>query len=190
MKVNREIRAPKVRVISHLGEQVGVLSLHEALSMAEEQGLDLVEIVPGSNPPVCKIINFGKYRYDQTKREKESKKAQHQIKVKEIKFKPNTDDHDVETKLRHAKEFLEKGNKVKLTCTYRGREMAHIEIGEKLMAKFCADLEDVAMVEAPMKLMGRTLTAVLAPGGKKKKDVKGAPTTAQQADKPETVAKE
>ncbi len=183
MKVNREIRAPKVRVISHLGEQVGVISLGEALAMAEEQGLDLVEIVPGSSPPVCKIINFGKFRYDQTKREKESKKAQHQVKVKEIKFKPNTDDHDVETKLRHARDFLDKGNKVKVTCTFRGREMAHTEIGEKLMEKFCADLEDVAMVESPMKLMGRMLIAVLAPGAKKKKDGKAPTSTPEHSDK-------
>ena len=168
MKVNREIRASKVRVISHTGEQVGVISLQEALAMAEEAGLDLVEIVPGSNPPVCKIINFGKFRYDQTKREKESRKSQHQVKVKEVKIKPNTDDHDLETKTRHAREFIAKGNKVKITCTFRGREMAHPEIGEKLVQKFIGDLEDIAMLEAPPKLFGRILAAVLAPGAKKK----------------------
>lgn len=183
MKVNREIRAPKVRVISHTGEQIGVISLQEALAKAEEEGLDLVEIVPGSNPPVCKIINFGKFRYDQTKREKESKKAQHQVKVKEIKFKPNTDDHDVETKLRHARDFLDKGNKVKVTCTFRGREMAHTEIGEKLMQKFCLSLEDVAMVESPLKLMGRMMIVVLAPGIKKKKEVTKQTQTAENSDK-------
>lgn len=170
MKVNREIRAPRVRVISHMGEQVGVVSIQEALAMADAEGLDLVEIVPGSNPPVCKIINFGKFRYDQTKREKESKKAQHQVKVKEIKLKPNTDDHDLDTKKRHAKDFIAKGNKVKVTCTFRGREMAHPEIGEKMMQKFCSDLEDVAMAESPPKLMGRMLIVVLAPGVKKKKE--------------------
>lgn len=138
--------------------------------MADAEGLDLVEIVPGSNPPVCKIINFGKFRYDQTKREKESKKSQHQVKVKEIKLKPNTDIHDLETKMRHAREFLSKGFKVKVTCMFRGREMAHPEIGEKLMQKFCSDLEDVAMPEAPLKMMGRLLIAVLAPGVKKKKE--------------------
>lgn len=179
MKVNREIRAPKVRVISHTGEQVGVLSIQEALAMADAEGLDLVEIVPGSNPPVCKIINFGKFRYDQTKREKESKKAQHQVKVKEIKFKPNTDENDIETKARHARDFLAKGNKVKVTCTFRGREMAHPEIGEKLMQQFCSDLEDVATIEAPLKMMGRMLTAVLAPGAKKKKE-----TTAVKSPQP------
>lgn len=171
MKVNREIRAPKVRVINHLGEQVGVIALYEALAMAEEVGLDLVEIVPGSSPPVCKIINFGKFRYDQSKREKENKKAQHQIKVKEIKLKPNIDIHDLETKTRHARDFLTEGNKVKITCTFRGREMMHPEIGDKIVKQMCLDLEDVSTTESPPKMMGRMLLVVLAPGGKKKKEV-------------------
>ena len=169
MKVNREIRAPKVRVINQNGEQVGVIALYEALAMAEEAGLDLVEIVPGSNPPVCKIIDFGKFRYDQTKREKESKKAQHQIKVKEVKIKPNIDEHDLQTKMKHAREFVSKGNKVKITCMFRGREMMHPEFGEKLVQRMCEDLEDVATPESPLKLFGRALTTVLTPGGKKKK---------------------
>lgn len=170
MKVNREIRAPRVRVITHTGEQVGVVPLHEALAMADEAGLDLVEISAGSNPPVCKIINYGKFRYDQTKREKESKKSQHQVKVKEIKIKPNIDLHDLETKIRHARDFIAKGNKVKVTCMFRGREMAHPEIGEKILRKICEDLEEIAMVESPSKLFGRMLIVILAPGGKKKKE--------------------
>lgn len=170
MKVNREIRAQKVRLITHTGEQVGVVPLYEALAMAEENGLDLVEISAGSNPPVCKIINYGKFRYDQTKREKESKKAQHQVKIKEIKVKPNIDDHDLETKIRHAREFIAKGNKVKVTCMFRGREMAHPEIGEKILRKVCEDLEDIAMVESPSKIFGRMLIVILAPGAKKKKE--------------------
>lgn len=175
LKVNREIRAPKVRVIGKAGEQIGILSIHEALLMAENEGLDLVEIAPGSVPPVCKIINFGKFRYDQTKREKENKKAQHQVKVKEVKFKPNTDDHDLATKVAHAKDFLAKGNKVKATCTFRGREMAHPEIGERLMQRFCTSLEDVGVLEAPTKMFGRILIAVLAPGAKKKKETTTKP---------------
>lgn len=182
MKVNREIRAPKVRVISHTGEQVGVISIQEALAMADAEGLDLVEIVPGSNPPVCKIINFGKFRYDQTKREKESKKSQHQVKIKEIKMKPNTDDHDLDTKTRHAREFIDKGNKVKVTCTFRGREMAHPEIGERLVQRFCTSLEDVAMAESPPKMMGRMLIAVLAPGAKKKKEITKPSLTPNSTD--------
>ncbi len=170
MKVNREIRAPRVRLITQTGEQVGVVPLHEALAKADEAGLDLVEISAGSNPPVCKITNYGKFRYDQTKREKESKKAQHQVKIKEIKLKPNIDIHDLETKIRHAREFIAKGNKVKVTCMFRGREMAHPELGEKLLRKLCEDLEDIAMVETPSKLFGRMLIVILAPGGKKKKE--------------------
>lgn len=168
MKVNREIRAPKVRVIGQNGEQIGIITIHEALRLADEAGLDLVEIVPNSAPPVCKIINFGKFRYDQTKREKESKKSQHQIKVKEVKIKPNIDTHDLETKMRHAREFISKGNKVKVTCVFRGREMMHPEFGEKLVQQFCESLEDIAQSEAPAKLFGKMLTVVLAPGGKKK----------------------
>lgn len=170
MKVNREIRSAKVRVISQTGDQVGIISLHEALTMAEQAKLDLVEIVPNSNPPVCKIMNFGKFRYDQSKREKESKKAQHQIKVKEIKVKPNIDVHDLETKTRHAREFLLSGNKVKISCTFRGREVMHPEHGEKLVKQMCDALEDVSMAESPLKLMGRMLLVVLAPSGKKKKE--------------------
>jgi translation initiation factor IF-3 len=168
--VNREIRAPKVRLISHKGEQVGIVSLYEALAMAEENGLDLVEIVPTSVPPVCKVMNFGKFRYDQSKREKENKKAQHQIRVKEIKLKPNIDVHDLETKTRHARDFLTSGNKVKITCTFRGREMMHPEIGEKIVKQVCEQLEDVSTAEAPQKFMGRVLIVVLAPGAKKKKE--------------------
>lgn len=172
MKVNREIRAPKVRVISSTGEQIGILPLYEALARADEEGLDLVEISPQANPPVCKIINFGKFRYDQTKREKESKKSQHQIKVKEIKIKPNIGAHDLETKVQHVRDFLSKGNKVKITCTFRGREMARPELGQKLMERLCEDLEDVATAEAPLKMMGKMLIVILAPGRKKKEPTK------------------
>jgi translation initiation factor IF-3 len=181
LKVNREIRAPKVRVIDHLGGQVGIIPIYEALAMAEEQGLDLVEIVPGSNPPVCKIMNFGKFRYDQSKREKENKKAQHQIKVKEIKLKPNIDVHDLETKTRHARDFLTSGNKVKITCTFRGREMMHPEIGEKIVRDMCQELEDISTPESPAKMMGRMLLVVLAPAAKKKKEVVKQVGTAEES---------
>jgi len=185
LKVNREIRAAKVRVISQTGEQIGVLTLHEAIARAEQDGLDLVEISPGSNPPVCKIINFGKFRYDQTKREKESKKAQHQVKVKEMKLKPNIGVHDLETKSQQIRDFLVKGNKVKVTCTFRGREMAHPEIGDKLMRKLCDDLEDIATPESPLKMLGRMLIVVLAPGAKKKKE-----SSSRTAEEPEEDANE
>jgi translation initiation factor IF-3 len=185
LKANREIRAPKVRVISQTGEQIGIISIQEALARAEEAGLDLVEIVPGSSPPVCKIMNYGKFRYDQTKREKENKKAQHQIRVKEIKIKPNIDENDLNTKLRHARDFIQKGNKVKITCTFRGREMMHPEIGEKLVQKLCDELDEIAIPEAPMKMFGRILNVVLAPGSKKKKETPKRSSSPEDADSTE-----
>lgn len=165
-----------MRVISSTGEQIGIISIQEALALAVEEGLDLVEISPQSSPPVCKVISYGKFRYDQTKREKESKKGQHQTKVKEIKLKPNIGEHDFLTKLQHARDFLVKGNKVKATCAFRGREMAHTEIGEKLMDRFCDSLEDIASPESPLKMMGRMYIVVLAPGAVKKKK-ETTPTT-------------
>lgn len=168
MRINREIRAPRVRVIDRDGHQLGVLTLMDAIHRAEQVGLDLVEIAPTADPPVCKIIDFGKYRYQQTKKEKESKKSQHQVKVKEIKVKPNTDDHDLQTKLRHAREFITEGDKVKITCVFRGREMAHPEFGERIVQKFCDDMADIATLESPAKMFGKSLTVVLTPGAKKK----------------------
>lgn len=166
--MNREIRAPRVRLIGSDGSQVGVVPLREALMQAESEGLDLVEVVATSEPPVCKIINWGKFRYDQTKREKENKKAQHQIKVKEIKVKPNISDHDLETKCKQLRKFILEGDKAKVTCTFRGREMAHTDLGEAVIKRVIESVDDIATVEAPAKLMGRSMTAVLAPGGKKK----------------------
>lgn len=168
MKINTEIRAPRVRVIDQDGNQLGVLTLMDAIGRAKQVGLDLVEIAPSADPPVCKIIDFGKYRYQQTKKEKESKKSQHQVKVKEVKVKPSTDDHDLQTKMRHAREFIAKGNKVKITCIFRGREMAHPEFGERIVRKLCEDLMDIATPESPAKMFGKALTVVLAPGAKKK----------------------
>ncbi len=136
---------------------------------AEEQGMDLVEIAPLAKPPVAKIIDYGKFRYHQTKREKDSKKAQVQIKVKEVKLKPNIDTHDFDTKVRHARDFLEKGNKVKVTCTFRGREMLHMELGQKIMKGFFDAVSDLSTVETMPKLMGRIMTAVLVPSVKKVK---------------------
>lgn len=156
-------------MISATGEQLGVMSLSNALHLAETQGLDLIEIVPTATPPVAKIMDYGKFRYDQTKREKENKKAQHQVKVKEVKLSPNISEHDLEVKLRQAHEFLEKGNKVKITLLFRGREMMHQNLGNQVIEKAVKFLEEVAIVETPAKMFGRTLNMVLAPGVKKKK---------------------
>jgi translation initiation factor IF-3 len=168
LRINREIRAARVRVIDSDGSQLGVLALSEALMKAEQAGLDLIEISASSDPPVCKIIDYGKYRYQLTKKEREGRKSQHQVKVKEVKVKPNTDDHDIQTKLKHAREFIEKGDKVKITCTFRGREMMRPEFGERVVRKLCEGLADIATPEAPGKLIGRSLSVTLAPGAKKK----------------------
>jgi translation initiation factor IF-3 len=158
-----------VRVINEAGEQLGVLTHHEAMTLAREAGLDLVEVVGTSVPPVCKIIDYGKFRYDQTKRERESRKAQHQVKVKEVKISPNISEHDLMVKLRQARNFLEEGNKVKVSCQFRGREITHPEVGDKLMQRVVQELEDVSIVEAFPKFLGKLLGLVLAPSGKKKK---------------------
>lgn len=170
MRVNREIRAARVRLIDKDGAQLGVFTVAEALARAEQAGLDLVEIASAAEPPVCKIIDFGKFRYQQTKKEKESKKSQHQVKVKEIKVKPNTDEHDLQTKTKHAREFAIRGDKVRITCMFRGREMQHPEFGMRVVQKMCEDLSDVATPESSPKQMGRSLSVVLAPGAKKGKE--------------------
>lgn len=157
------------------GAQLGVLPISEALMRAEQAGLDLIEISAASDPPVCRIIDYGKYRYQMTKKEKESKKSQHQVKVKEIKMKPQTDEHDLQVKIRHAREFISKGNKVRLTCVFRGREMQHPEFGERVIKRIITELSDVAAPESNAKLLGRSLSVVLAPGAVKKKAAPAAP---------------
>lgn len=177
MKYNQQIRAKKVRLIGIDGKQIGVVTIQEALSLAQEEGVDLVEVVPDVDPPVCKVIDYGKFRYDQTKRKKEGKKGQHQVKVKEIKFKPNIDVHDLDFKMKRAREFLEKGDKVRIVCAFRGREILHKEVGEKVVESFLSQLQDIGTVEAQPKLLGKTMTAVVAPSGavvvKKKLGEKG-----------------
>ncbi|MCP5492798.1 MAG: translation initiation factor IF-3 [Chlamydiales bacterium] len=168
-RINRAIRAPKVRVIDSEGNQLGVMSPFDAIKLAEQAKLDLVEISPNAHPPVCKIIDYGKFRYSQAKRDKEQKKLQHHTKVKEIKLKPNIDEHDLQVKVRRAREFLDKGDKVRLTCQFRGREMAHQDIGMKLLERFCEEVADLGQKEAPLKQMGRILSTVIAPLPKKKK---------------------
>jgi translation initiation factor IF-3 len=164
--------------VTESGEQLGILTLRDALAKAEEMGLDLVEIAPTAKPPVAKIIDYGKFRYHQAKKEKEGRKAQVQIKVKEIKLKPNIDTHDFQTKVKHARDFLVKGNKVRLTIVFRGREMLHIDLGQKVVDQFCRDLADISTVETPPKLLGRAISTVLAPGGKRPKPAAASPEAA------------
>lgn len=143
------------------GKQVGVVPIQKALKMAEEAELDLVEIAPTANPPVCRIMDFGKYLYELQKKEKESKKKQHVVEVKEIRLRPKTDDHDLMTKLRHAREFIEKKNKVKFSLMFKGREMAYTEMGEELMKRVIEELSDIARPEGDIKMEGRRMFLVM-----------------------------
>ncbi len=168
-RINRAIRAPRIRVIDKDGNQLGIMTSYDALKIAEGAKLDLVEISPGAHPPVCKIIDYGKFRYEQSKREKEQKKAQHHSKVKEIKLKPNIDEHDLQVKVKRARGFLSKGDKVRLTCQFRGREMAHPEVGRRVLERFIEEVKDLGVNESSLKMMGRMLSTVIAPLGKTQK---------------------
>ncbi|GAB4362800.1 MAG: translation initiation factor IF-3 [Calditrichia bacterium] len=139
------------------------MPLSEALKKAAEYRLDLVEVSPNANPPVCRIMDYGKYRYEQSKKEKESRKKQHTITIKEIRLRPKTDEHDLETKMRHARKFLEQKNKVKVTIIFRGREMAYQDFGENLMERVAEILSDIARPEGPMKMEGRRMVRMFAP---------------------------
>ena len=162
-RINGEITAKEVRLISGDGEQLGVVSLKEALSMAAEKDVDLVEISPTAKPPVCKLMDFGKYKYEQSKKRDEAKKKQKQIQIKEIKFRPGTDEGDYNIKMRNVKRFLEDGDKVKITLRFRGREMAHQEFGAQLLERVKADLEELAAVESFPKMEGRQMVMMVAP---------------------------
>ena len=163
MQLNEEIRDKEVRVISADGEQLGIMSAKEALKKAEEKNLDLVKIAPQALPPVCKIMDYGKYRFEQTKKEKESKKNQRIIETKEIRLSLNIDTHDFDTKANQAMKFLKTGHKVKVSIRFRGREMAHPQIGEETMKKFAEVCSEFSSVEKPAKLEGRQMLMFLAP---------------------------
>uniref|UniRef100_UPI003FF0B137 translation initiation factor IF-3 n=1 Tax=Candidatus Fimenecus sp. TaxID=3022888 RepID=UPI003FF0B137 len=163
MQINEDIRDREVRVVTDGGEQLGIMSAKEALKKAEERNLDLVKISPNAKPPVCKIMDYGKYRFEQSKREKENRKNQRVIEIKEIRLSLNIDTHDFETKVNHAHKFLKAGNKVKVSIRFRGREMAHLQIGEVSMKRFAEACEEFATVEKPAKLEGRQMLMFLAP---------------------------
>lgn len=150
-------------MIADDGEQVGLLTTREALAMAQSKGLDLVEVSPTARPPVCRIMDYGKYKYEQNRRARKAKKKQHQMQLKEIKMRPKIDEHDYMFKVNHAREFLNGRDKVKVTVTFRGREMAHQEIGHKLIAKVLQELADIGTVESSPRSEGRTLIAVVSP---------------------------
>lgn len=161
-QINEEIRDKEVRVVTDDGEQLGIMSSRDALQKAEERNLDLVKIAPQATPPVCKIMDYGKYRFEQSKREKEAKKNQKIVEIKEIRLSVNIDQHDFDTKLNHAKRFLSEGNKVKVSIRFRGREMAHQSNGLAIMNKFAEAIGDAGTIEKPAKLEGRSMLMFIA----------------------------
>ena len=165
-RINHRIRVPQVRVVSNDGEMLGVLETSDALRRAREAGLDLVEVNPKAFPPVCKIMDFGKFKYEEKKRQGEARKRQALIELKEIKIRPKTDDHDIDFKLRHIERFLEEGNKVKITCRFRGREITLPEMAMRQLQLLVERTREIAQVEVEPRMEGRTMTLILAPSTK------------------------
>jgi len=161
------IRRAEVRVINPDGQQLGIYPIRQAITIAEEAGLDLVEINPRAEPPVCRIMDFGKFKYEQKKQANAAKKKQKVIEVKEIKFRPKTDSHDFDFKMKHVKRFIEEGNKAKITIRFRGREMAHPEVAARLLDRVVEEVKDMVVVEQSYRMEGRTMTMILAPAPNK-----------------------
>src|SRR5690625_1587823 len=167
MNVNENIRAREVRLIDANGDQLGVKSRQEALQIAETRELDLVLVAPGAKPPVCRIMDYGKYRYEQQKKEKEARKKQKVINVKEVRFTPGIGEHDFNTKLRNARKFLEKGDKVKASVRFRGRAITHKELGQEVLDRLAEEVKDISTVESKVKMEGRNMFMMLAPQSEK-----------------------
>lgn len=163
VRKNETITSPEVRVIDNEGNQLGVLNTRKAIEIAAEAGLDLVEVSPNAEPPVCRIMDFGKYKFEVGKKQQAAKKKQKQVQIKEIKFRPRTEEGDYNTKLRHLREFLEEGDKAKVTLRYRGREFAHPELGMQLLERVAKDLEELSIVEQMPKMEGRQMVMMLSP---------------------------
>ena len=164
--MNEQIRDREVRLIGENGEQLGIMSSREAFQKAQDAGLDLVKVAPMAKPPVCKIVDYGKYRYEQARREKEARKKQHIVDIKELRMSPNIDANDLNTKVGAARKFLTKGDKVKVTIRFRGREMAHMNASRPVLDNFAKQVEDIAVLEKPAKIEGRNMSIVL---GQKKR---------------------
>ncbi|MFH2011606.1 MAG: translation initiation factor IF-3 [Pseudomonadota bacterium] len=161
--INENIRAPEVRVINSEGKQLGIMPLKDALNVAVEEGLDLVEVAPDSKPPVCRIMDYGKYKYKQSKKLHEARKSQTTFQIKEVKIRPNTEDHDIEYKVEHIKRFLVSGNKAKVLIVFKGREIAYREMGVNILNKIAEEVKDIGVVEQQPKLEGRNMAIVIAP---------------------------
>lgn len=165
-RTNRRIKAREVRVIGPEGEQLGVLPIDQALARAQELGMDLVEVSPMAKPPVCKIMDYGRFKYLEKKKQNEAKKKQVVVQLKEVKLRPRTEEHDYTTKLKKVREFLEEANKARITVMFRGREMSHRELGQKVLQRVIEDLRDVAVIEAAPRQEGRQMFMILAPNPK------------------------
>ncbi|HXC92658.1 MAG TPA: translation initiation factor IF-3 [Geobacteraceae bacterium] len=163
VNINQAIRSREVRVIGAEGEPLGVITTQEALAMAESQQLDLVEVSPTAVPPVCRIMDYGKFKYQQSKKMQEAKKKQVQVQLKEVKLRPKTDEHDLLFKIKHVRRFLEEGNKAKITLVFRGREITHMEYGQRALDRFAHDLDDIAVIEVRPKMEGRSMFMIVAP---------------------------
>ena len=173
-QLNEEIRDKEVRLIGETGEQLGIMSSTDALALAVEKDLDLVKIAPNATPPVCRIMDYGKFRFETLKKEKEAKKNQRVVEIKEVRMSPSIDSNDFNTKLRSAQKFLREGNRVKVTVRFRGREMAHTNLGEQLLKQFGAECEEIANVEKSPKLDGRLMSMFLSPKNPTAKENKNA----------------
>ena len=163
LRINEEIRCKEVRLVDDAGQQRGVMSPRDAVKIAAEKGLDLVEVAPNANPPVCRVMDYGKYKYEQSKKEREAKKNQKTITVKEVKLRPNIEEHDFLTKAKNASKFLASGDKVKVTIMFRGREITHPELGQELCQRFADELQGTARIEKPAKVEGRNMIMILVP---------------------------
>lgn len=181
-RINERIRAREVRLVGPDGDQIGVKPLPEALHIAREHDLDLVEVAPNANPPVCKIMDFGKFKYEQDVRRKESRRKATNVVIKEMKFRPKIDEHDYTTKTKHVERFLNEGSKVKITIMFRGREMAHPELGKKILDRIAEQVRDLATVESSPRVDGRNMVMVLAPA--KKPEGRSRPAGSSQAPPP------
>jgi translation initiation factor IF-3 len=177
-----------VRVISPDGEQIGIVPVEQAIQIAEEQGLDLVEVAPLARPPVCRIMDYGKFKYEEQRQARDARKRQHHVQIKEVKMRPGIEEHDFEFKTRHARRFLEEGNKVKLTMMFRGRPMAHPEFGRKVLDRVFQELQDVSKVEAHPMLEGRSMVMVLAPVAKPPQPSGQPQPQQQQTSQPAAVS--
>ena len=185
--MNHRIRVSPIRLIGPEGEQLGILPVEEAMQRARDAGLDLVEVSPNSRPPVCRILDYGKFKYEMAKKDKQAKKKQHTVQLKEMRFRPKIDEHDFQFKTRHVRSFLEAGSKVRTFVMFRGREMAYTEHGAKVLERVKEELSDIAVVEVPPKMEGRHMSMILSPTAEVLRKLKDRDTGKKEKDKEDST---